>query len=442
MKTIQRFLAIFTLAAILSLTVATPALAFDGRSGDKITIGADEVINDDLYVSAAEFTLEGTVKGDLVVAGELIIVKGTVEGDLIAAGNTIVIEGTVMDDARIAGAALQLGSEAMIGGDLISAGASLEAKRGSTVKGDTLFAGAQALLDGSFGKDLRVGTGGLELNGDVTGDVVAEVGEGQETGPSPSMYITDTKISIPSVNPGLTVGDSAKIKGDFTYTQSADINLPAGAVSGKVTRNEPIVDERSMPKPPTAGELAASWVFDLLRSIATLAIFGLLLAWLFPSFMKGLTDKIQSQPIPSFGWGIVAYAAFFFAILLIVVAMVVGGILFGIISLGGVTATIIWVGILAIFALIVGFTLFTAYLTKILIAWMGGKWILGRFNPALAEHKFWPLLLGVVLIGLLVNLPVVGWLASFIIMFFGLGALWIWGREQMKSPAIAPVAQE
>ncbi|NTW04279.1 MAG: hypothetical protein HGA19_23945, partial [Oscillochloris sp.] len=42
-------------------------------------------------VYAAEFTLEGTVKGDLIVAGELIVIKGTVEGDLIAAGNTVVI---------------------------------------------------------------------------------------------------------------------------------------------------------------------------------------------------------------------------------------------------------------------------------------------------------------------------------------------------------------
>jgi hypothetical protein len=51
--------------ALLTLTFATPALAFDGRGGDKITIKVNEVINDDLYVTANEFALDGIVKGEL-----------------------------------------------------------------------------------------------------------------------------------------------------------------------------------------------------------------------------------------------------------------------------------------------------------------------------------------------------------------------------------------
>ncbi|MBN8657429.1 MAG: polymer-forming cytoskeletal protein, partial [Anaerolineae bacterium] len=420
--------------AMIALAIATPAMAFDGRAGDVIVIEADEVIEDDVYVSAGEFTLEGTVKGDLIVVGELIVIKGTVEGDLIAAGNTIVIEGTVTDDARIAGAALQLGDEALVGGDLISAGASLEAKRGSIVQGDALFGGAQALLAGSIEKDLLVGTGALELRGEVGGDVTAEVGEAQDAGPAPSTYISDTKVAIPNVAPGLTLDEEAKIKGSFTYTQTADANIPAGVVDGKITRNEPVVDADIEIAPPTPAERAANWTFDMLRGIVTLAIFGLLLVWLAPAFLKGLSNKLQTQPLPSFGWGVVAYAAFFFTLLLIVIVMIVGGILFGVLSLGSVTGTIIWVGILAIFALIVGFILFTGFGSQILVAWLGGKWILGRFNPALAEHKVWPLLLGVVLVGVLVNLPIVGWLIGFLIMFFGLGALWLWGRERMQKP--------
>jgi cytoskeletal protein CcmA (bactofilin family) len=419
---------------MLALTFATPAMAFDGRTGDVIVIEADEVIEDDVYVSAGEFTLEGTVKGDLIVVGELIVIKGTVEGDLIAAGNTIVIEGTVTDDARIAGAALQLGDKALIGGDLISAGASLEAKRGSTVQGDTLFGGAQALLAGSMEKDLLIGTGALELRGEVAGDVTAEVGEAQDAGPGPSTYISETKVAIPNINPGLTLDEGAKVKGSFTYTQTVDVDIPAGVVDGKITRNEPVVDADVEIAPPTPAERAANWTFDLLRGIVTLAIFGLLLVWLAPTFLKGVSGKLQTQPLPSLGWGVVAYASFFFTLLLIVIVMIVGGIFFGVLSLGSVTGTIIWVGILALFALIVGFVLFTGFGSQILVAWLSGKWILGRFNPALAEHKVWPLLLGVVVVGVLVNLPIIGWLIGFLIMFFGLGALWLWGRERMQKP--------
>ncbi|MBN8580925.1 MAG: polymer-forming cytoskeletal protein [Anaerolineae bacterium] len=442
MKTFQRFLAIFTLAAMLTLTTITPALAFDGRGGDVIVIEAGEVIEDDLYVSAGDFTLDGTVKGDLVVVGELIVINGTVEGDLIAAANTIVIEGTVLDDVRIAGAALQLGENAVIGGDVIAAGASMEAKPGSSISNDMIYAGAQALLEGSIGRNLLVGAGGLELNGEVAGDATIEVGDVEEAGPSPSTYITDTRIAVPNVAPGLVIAEGAKIKGSFTYTQSQDINIPAGTVEGKVTRNEPVVNADVEIAPPTTGELAASWIFDLFRTIATLLLFGFLLAWLAPAFIKGLSEKLQTQPVPSFGWGVVAYAAFFFTLLLIVVAMIVGGILFGIISLGGVTATIIWVGILAIFALIVAFVLFTGFGAQALAAWISGKWLLGRFNPALAEHRFWPLLLGAVLVGLLVSLPGLGWLFGFLIMLFGLGALWLWGRDRMSKPAPVVVVSQ
>jgi len=357
-----------------------------------------------------------------------------VEGDLIAKENTIVIEGTVTDDVRVAAAAIQIGEAAIIGDDVIAASASLESKRGSGIEGDVIYAGAQALLAGSIGDDLTVAAGGLELGGEVVGDVNAEVGEATDGAPSPSMYINDVKVSIPNVNPGLTITEDAKIMGDLTYTQSVDGNIPAGSVIGKITRNEPVVNKEFAPAPPTPAERAANWIFDLLRSIATLAIFGLLLAWLAPAFIKGLAEKLQTQPGPSLGWGVVAYASFFFLLLLIVIVMIVGGILFGIISLGGVTGTLIWVGILAIFALIVGFVLFTGFGAQILVAWMSGKWILSRFNPALAEHKFWPVLLGVVIIGILVNLPLIGWLIGFLIMFFGLGALWLWGRERMSKP--------
>lgn len=93
------------LLALLALGLATPALAFDGREGDNVVIDASEVINDDLYVGAENFTLEGTVKGDLVVAGAVITINGTVEGDLIAAGQAIIINGVIGDDARVAAGA-------------------------------------------------------------------------------------------------------------------------------------------------------------------------------------------------------------------------------------------------------------------------------------------------------------------------------------------------
>jgi len=148
-------------------------------------------------------------------------------------------------------------------------------------------------------------------------------------------------------------------------------------------------------------------------------------------------EKVHSQPAASLGWGVVAYAAFFFAVLVIIVAMIAGGVLFGVLTLGGLSGTVIWLGILTLSTMIVGFVLITSFLTKIVVAWLTGKLILARFNPALAENKVWPLVIGVILIALIIALPYIGWLFGILIMFIGLGALWIWGRERMQTSKIA-----
>lgn len=437
MKTITKFLSIFSVIALLALTFATPALAFDGRSGETVVIGADEVIEDDLYVSAADFTLEGTVKGDLIVVGANITINGTVDGDLIAAGQSVTINGTVTDDARIAGAALQLGKDAVVGGDVVAAGASLEAKSGSSIDGELALASGQGLLEGKIAGDVLVGAGSLELSGEFGGDVNAQVGDPEAGGPPPSMYMSQSGVRFPTVQPGFTINDGAKIKGNLEYTQTQKIEIPEGSVTGKVLQSQPVVDPTQTPAKPTPAQAALKWSLDLVRSIVTLIIFGLLLGWLVPSFIKSLMDKVQSQPAATLGWGLFSYAAFFFALLVIVIAMILGGMFFGVLTLGGVSGTIIWVGLLSIFALIVGFVLVASFLTKVTVAWLGGKLILGRLNPGMADHKVWPLVIGAIIIALLAALPFIGWLFALLVELAGLGALWLWGRDLTQKPQAA-----
>jgi len=440
MSRTYKILSAFALLALLMLTFAVPVRAFDGRSGENIVIKADEVIEDDLYVSASKFTLDGTVKGDLIVAGGTITINGTVEGDLIAAGQTIIINGTVTDDARIAGAALQVGENASIGDDLIAAGASLETKKGGVTSGDLVVGSGQALLAGDVTGNVLAGTGSLELQGTFGGNVTAEVGNAEDNagGPPPSMFMPQTGITMPVVTPGFTIDDGAKIKGNLKYTTTDEIKVPSDAVSGKVTHIKPAVTPETAP--PTTAQKTMSWTFTLLRNIATLIIVGLLLGWLAPKFIGSLTDKVRSQPWPTLGWGVVTYAAFFFALLVILLVMILGAILFGMLTLSGLSGTIVGVGIFTIFTLILGFVLVTSFLTKIVVGWLGGKLILGRIKPELAEHKVWPMVIGVIIIALLVALPYIGWLLGLLVMFIGLGAIWLWTRERVSKQTVAVVA--
>jgi cytoskeletal protein CcmA (bactofilin family) len=439
MKITTRLFSIFTLLAILTLAFTTPVLAFEGRTGDNIIIEADEIIDDDLYVTAQNFTLEGTVTGDLFVVGENIVINGTVEGDLFAGGQTIVINGTVGGDTRIGGAVLQLGKTASIGEDLMVGGASLETKEGSKTGGDLLVGSGQTLLAGDVAGDVFAGTGALELRGSFGGNVTVEVGDADDSnGHAPPMYM-DTTVSIPSISAGFTIKEGAKIEGDLTYSQFKDIKIPAGTVDGKVTRNEPKVDIENNYTyvPPTPGQMAVVWVFNLFRTIVTIILLGLLLGWLAPKFVNLLSEKIQETPLASLGGGVVAFAAFFFILLLILVATIIGALFFGVLTLGGVSFWIVLVGLLSIFAMTIGFGLVIFFLAKIVVAWLGGKMILNKLSPSLAESKIWPLVLGAVLVALATSLPLVGVVFSALIILFGLGAFWIWGREAWASRKLA-----
>lgn len=420
------------LLALLVLGLATPALAFDGREGDNVVIDASEVINDDLYVGAENFTLEGTVKGDLVVAGAVITINGTVEGDLIAAGQTIIINGDIGDDARVAAGAILVGEDASIGGDIISVGGSLEMRKGSTVGYDAVFFGGQALLAGEIVRNLKVGGGGLELRGTVGGDANISTGDPEQSGPGPMVFMPNSPIPLPNVQPGLKIDPEAKIEGTLEYVSRQEMSFPGG-VAGRVKRIEPIIDPASLVKPPTMGELVVTGILDMFRNMVTLLLLGLLLVWLFPNFVKSSAEQVRSTPLPAFGWGIVSWAAFFFALTLIFVAMLLGGIFFGILTLGSLSATIIWLGVLSMFTLAVGFVLAATVISKIIVAALGGRLILSRVKPEWAEHRVWPLAVGVVIFALLVAIPIFGGLVNIVVILFGLGALWLYGRDLMKN---------
>ena len=170
----RKLLIIVGLTLLISMLAVPGVQAFEGRGGDVVVIEADEVIEDDLYVGAGEFRLDGTVKGDLFVVGGTLTINGVVEGDLVAAGQSVIVNGTVADDARIAGYALIV--EGQVADDLIAAGFSLGNQSDSNVGGDLLYGGYQALLAGTIGGDVEIGGGAVEIAGAIEGDAKVDVG--------------------------------------------------------------------------------------------------------------------------------------------------------------------------------------------------------------------------------------------------------------------------
>lgn len=430
-----RFSRLAVLPALLLVLAAAPIAAAQLEGGERVVIPAGEVRSDDVIAGAETFLLEGTIQGDLVVFGGTVTIaqSGLVEGDLIAAGGNVVLEGQVRDDVRIAGGVLTVGRRATIGDDLIAAGQSLETLPGSLVGGELMFGGAQGLLAGSVVEGGRLGAAGLDLRGRFGGDVQAAVGEpGQGPAFSPRSFFRDLPPT-PEVAPGLVIREGARIEGDLKYVGRQDVAIPAGAVVGKVTRQEP---------QETAGASSADRVGGPLRTFAALLVVGLLFLGLAPGVVKDTAETLKSHPGASLGWGAAGLFASMVAAVAIVLAAALVAVVLGTLSLGDLTALAILSGIVALAAFVLAFVVVAFYLSKVVVAYLGGRLLLARIKPEWAASRVTPLLAGVFVLVLLGALPVLGGAVHLLAALLGLGSLWLLARGRFRTRPAAAMRPE
>src|SRR6266511_2423953 len=89
----------FLALALASLSAAAVAqqteLGGKVRSGQEVTVPAEETVPGDLIASAGTVRIDGRVDGDLVASGGQVTVAGTVTGDVLVAAGTTTISGDV-----------------------------------------------------------------------------------------------------------------------------------------------------------------------------------------------------------------------------------------------------------------------------------------------------------------------------------------------------------
>jgi cytoskeletal protein CcmA (bactofilin family) len=426
----RRLLIFVVLAALLMLFIA-PVRAADTRGGEDVVIGRGEVVNDDLYVAGNTVTIDGTVNGDVVALASLVTINGTVRGDVLAAGQAVVINGTVSDDVRAAGQAIVLAPGARVTGDVAVGALSLENQSGSVVQGDLLVGAYQALLAGAIGQRVRGGLDRIELRGAVGGDVDVAVSGDQQV--SAVQFSPAGKVPIPSVQPNITIGESAQIGGKLIYRSTAQATIsPAARIAGGSAFEQMPASSASRAAPSPA------WL-GYARRLAGLLLIGLLLVWLAPAWTRRLADRLEAQPLPTLGWGAVAFVAFVATVLGILILTIVLAIIFGFLTLGGLVAMTVSLGLLAGAGMVIGYIAFSAYVAEGIVAYMAGRWLLRRTLPDWAEQPVVPMVVGLVLYVLLRAIPGIGWLVGVLVVLLALGALWTWARATFSRARPAPI---
>ena len=433
----------FVLLAVIVCVVLAAGLAGGSsawaatmRSGNRVVVPATETFDDDLYASAGEITIDGTVEGDVYVAAQRVVINGPVKGDVVAMAQVVVINAPIEDDVHALAQVVRLGKDARVGGDLVCAEYSLQAESGSLIRRDMMTAGYQVLLEGQIWGGVRAACVALELDGSVGGDVIAQVGDEQDDeGPPPTAFMPQAEVQMPTVPVGLTLGDKASVGGKLTYTSKARADIAPGAKVGGATVHrlpKPEKDERE------AAPTVVSWGLDQIRRLVALLLVGLLIVWLLPGWANDVGEKIRSKTLPSLGWGVVALFAFFTAAIGVLFVSLILAILFGAATVGDMVKFVLSIGFLVEVVLITGFALYVAVGAPTIIGLLGGRWLLERWRPGVAAERVVPLLVGILVLWALTAVPILGAFVSLALTLFGLGGVWLWLMDRLRRPALDP----
>ena len=441
------------LCVFLALAVSLPAQAAEFTNDG--TIGADEIINDDLFISTGDVLVDGTVNGDLfinsnfavingTVNGNLIVngarvdIKGVINGDVVFAGKSALIDGPVSGTLYAAGSSVNLGPNAVIGRNIFFAGYHLEVMKGARLGRDLRVNGYQVIMNGEVGRDVLVDLSALELGGKIERNVQAKVGDPAEgIFPFDAIPFFQYPGAPVTLLPGLRVHENAQIDGALNYSSTVEqANAiqarPGGGVQFTLIESAKPRQEAKM-HPVEAFKL---WVVGRLQLLITLLILAALAAWLLPGLLNKASQKAGAGPLRAAGWGLVTTIGGFMAVMAAGFAILIGGILVGVISLGGLARVVFGLGFSGLGLAFALFIFLLEYGSKLVVAHLVGKLLLAQLAPAYAEHRLWPQVLGILIYVPLSGIPLLGWLIGLLSTLLGIGAIWLLYQERRQLPAI------
>jgi cytoskeletal protein CcmA (bactofilin family) len=371
---IKIFPVLFFLLVIFSVIPVTEAAMV--VTGDSMTIGPGETIDDDLYMFGDVITISGMVTGDAIIFGREVIIDGTVMGSVLTFAQNINITGDVAGTIR--GAANNIYFRGSTGRDLMMAAnmVSIEGEVGS----DYFVAANRSVITGSVGRHIRAALATLVIDGPVGGNVYAVV-------------------------ENLTLRPGAVVGGEINYTSENEAAVSDQAVTGPINRQDPPRERTVLPPARRA------WSF--IRPVLSLLAVALLMAALFPGATGKTARNIRERPGLSIGFG--ALVVFLTPLAALLVLFTVIGI------------PISFLSMLLYIVLI--------YLSRVFAGYFLADLVFDRFGWKL--HPIWTTLAGVFVLALLIRIPYIGWALHLTAVLFGTGAfiLYLSGRKE-KEPSL------
>lgn len=342
------------------------------RTGEMVSIAADQVVEGDFYGLGNSIVISGSVMDDLLIMGADITINGEIGTDLALMAGRVDIHGNIGDDARIvAGEVVVAGN---VKGDLVVVARNLQVLSSARIEGDILFFGTEADISGAVGGNVLG-----YFNNKVRID--GEVGKG---------------LDITTGN--LILGDKASIGDSVKYTSLSELTRAQNAhVTNSIVRSDPILKEENLAK-------------NLLIPFLITVFASLVVYLFFRSFLQKVIVNSQNHALRNMLIGLsVLFVLPVAAVILLVSTLG---------SLLGVILLLVW---------------FTLLVTTFVVAGVVTGSFLVKPLSRLGEVSVVYIVLGVLAIHTLAYIPVVGALVLLGIMLMTLGSISVQLYRLIKS---------
>ena len=381
----MNFIRLFILGLILTF-ISLPLMAAEFISGDGTILSANDIIEDDLYLFGNNTDLYGKLDGDLAAFCYDIKTEGDIGGNCDIFAYRLDLGGRVEKSIRVFGYQIEIPGS--VGRNLIAIGNEIDIEKNAHIGRDVILMGEHVYLDGTILGNATIYAGVVSISGKIGGDVTIKADE--------------INLLAPAV-----------IDGMLEYTSEKEIYIDDDVViHGEIDWIYP--DETAKTEDDSSVFANVFKVIFFLMAFVT----GLFFIGVLNKHTRESTRMIEQR----FGYTL--------AIGLLSLMIFTGGALILLVLIVGIPLSLLLVCL--------GTALF--YLGKIYVSIYLGRMIFKLFK--IKKAMGWELLIGLIILSLLFQIPVLGVIIYLFAFILGSGAA-IAGYQSLckKEQSVTPQQQ-
>lgn len=380
-KTMNKIFKRCVLAASV-FVLATGLGAYNSKAHAETHISANDQVSlggtydEDVMAFGGEVEVDADIDGDALLVGGVVDFTGSVSGDAMIFGGDLEVSGEVNGKLRVAGGNVEV--QAMMTGPALINGGMITLEEEAVSHSDLRVAGGELELNGRANGETVLRGEDIELNGHFAGPVSA-IGAHITIGPD-AVFTNTVELKSPSKP---SVSETASFDIPYTYTKNTHADLDDISMFIQDGDIKTLIEVMMV----IVGVL-------VLISLFIAFLIGLILFGVTPEVPLRATYAIENKTGQSFWIG--ALVSFIVVPLVFVLSLV------------------LIVGPVFVIAFVIAGKLCAAFALAVIVLKETPTTLMGRIGYMFLG------LVGLFVLGLV---PIIGWIASFLISVMGIGAL-------------------